>query len=119
MMDRNERTVTCPACGGDGGFDDHRPNVPWQECRFCAGAGEVPTEPAGEMDMAAALEADGEKLRALTGEDHGPWEIVHVLADPDACDHEWAGWREFEGGGERVCAKCGMGAMHHSLMVGP
>jgi hypothetical protein len=36
------------------------------------------------------------------------------------CDHEWAGWREFEDGrgGERVCKKCGLGAMAHSLMEG-
>lgn len=31
-----------------------------------------PPEPAN--DMQKALEADGEKLRALTGEDHGPFE---------------------------------------------
>ena len=27
-------------------------------------------------EMARALEADGEKLRQLTGEDHGPWRVV-------------------------------------------
>ena len=27
-------------------------------------------------EMKKALEADGEKLRQLTGEDHGPWEVV-------------------------------------------
>ncbi len=26
-------------------------------------------------EMMRALEADGEKLRAMTGEDHGPWDI--------------------------------------------
>lgn len=33
-------------------------------------------------EMQRALEADGEKLRQLTGEDHGPWEIVTC----EACD---------------------------------
>lgn len=27
-------------------------------------------------EMMRALEADGEKLRQLTGEDHGPWELT-------------------------------------------
>lgn len=29
-----------------------------------------------DKEMMAALEADGEKLRQLTGEDHGPWSIL-------------------------------------------
>lgn len=29
-----------------------------------------------DKEMQTALAADGEKLRALTGEDHGPWFIV-------------------------------------------
>lgn len=35
------------------------------------------------------------------------------------CQHEFGGWREFEdgSGGERFCARCGMGAMAHSLAV--
>lgn len=28
-----------------------------------------------DKEMRKALEADGEKLRQLTGEDHGPWEV--------------------------------------------
>jgi len=28
-----------------------------------------------DKEMQAALEADGEKLAALTGEDHGPWSV--------------------------------------------
>lgn len=28
-----------------------------------------------DREMMLALEADGEKLRQLTGEDHGPWSI--------------------------------------------
>lgn len=40
-----------------------------------------------DREMQRALEADGEKLRQLTGEDHGPW----VLATCPACDGagEW------------------------------
>lgn len=52
--------------------------------------------------------------------------VIQVFTDSSWCNdgtpnHDWQGWREFDGGrgGERVCAKCGMGAMHHSLMTGP
>jgi hypothetical protein len=33
------------------------------------------------------------------------------------CQHEFDGWRDFADGrgGERVCQRCGMGAMAHSL----
>lgn len=43
--------------------------------------------------------------------------FVHLSPKPDACDHDFAGWRNFEdgNGGEQVCTKCGMGAMSHSL----
>ena len=37
-------------------------------CRIVSN--ELPQE---EVEMRAALEADGEKLRQLTGEDHGPY----------------------------------------------
>lgn len=33
-----------------------------------------------DREMMKALEADGEKLRQLTGEDHGPFEIVQCEA---------------------------------------
>ena len=38
----------------------------------------------------------------------------------DGADHDWQGWREFEDGrgGETVCARCGLGAMSHSLRYG-
>lgn len=44
--------------------------------------------------------------------------FIHVTPK---CEHEFAGWREFEdgNGGEQVCAKCGMGAMSASLRDGP
>lgn len=36
------------------------------------------------------------------------------------CEHDWQGWREFAdgSGGERVCTRCGKGAMSHSLRTG-
>lgn len=37
---------------------------------------------SAEREMMLALEADGEKLRQLTGDDHGPW----FLEDCPACD---------------------------------
>jgi hypothetical protein len=33
-------------------------------------------------EMAKALALDGEKLRQLTGEDHGPWEMCDTCGDP-------------------------------------
>lgn len=36
--------------------------------------------------MMKALEADGEKLRQLTGEDHGPFEVVDALSDEMSAD---------------------------------
>lgn len=41
-------------------------------------------------EMTAALLADGEKLRQLTGEDHGPWDLLPVedrfeLVDCPSC----------------------------------
>lgn len=43
--------------------------------------------------------------------------FLHVIPGDNACNHEFDGWREFEGGcgGEQVCTKCGMGAAQHSL----
>ena len=39
------------------------------------------------------------------------------ITPKSACDHDFQGWREFADGrgGERVCAKCGLGAMAHTL----
>ena len=44
--------------------------------------------------------------------------FIHVTPK---CDHDFAGWRDFEdgNGGEQVCKKCGMGAMTDSLRNGP
>lgn len=70
-----------------------------------------------DKEMQAALEADGEKLRAMTGEDHGPY-FFHAHRKND-CAHEWGGWRDFDdgNGGELVCKKCGLGAMAHTLSL--
>lgn len=37
---------------------------------------------AADRAMERALEADGEKLRQLTGKDHGPFKLDEVLPDP-------------------------------------
>ena len=41
--------------------------------------------------------------------------------DSGACDHEFSGWREFDGGqgGEQFCQKCGTGAMEWSMRYLP
>lgn len=46
--------------------------------------------------------------------------FIHISPHPDACEHDFQGWREFEDGrgGEQVCTKCGMGAMTYSLRTG-
>ena len=38
-----------------------------------------------DRDMQRALELDGEKLRQLTGEDHGPWDEYPGQAPCPAC----------------------------------
>jgi len=53
---------------------------------------------------------------------------VYTTFNPDACycacpkgpcEHDFQGWRDFEdgSGGERICSRCGCGAMHHGLMT--
>ena len=44
--------------------------------------------------------------------------LIHIKRKSE-CDHDFQGWREFDDGrgGERVCVKCGMGAMAHSLSL--
>lgn len=50
--------------------------------------------------------------------------FFHLLPKPDACDHDFQGWRNHindQGqiiGGEQVCTKCGIGAMTYSLRTG-
>jgi hypothetical protein len=45
---------------------------------------------------------------------------LHIMPRVDSCEHDFQGWREFDGGhgGEQVCSKCGMGAMDHTLCSG-
>lgn len=39
-----------------------------------------------DKEMMKALKADGEKLRQMTGEDHGPWDLDDEwLAELEAC----------------------------------
>lgn len=53
-----------------------------------------------------------------------PQRFFHALRSPDACDHDFQGWRDHKNeqgqiiGGEQVCAKCGMGAMDYTLRSG-
>jgi hypothetical protein len=46
--------------------------------------------------------------------------FVHATPKPDACEHDFQGFRAFPdgNGGERFCSKCGMGAMAHTLALG-
>lgn len=46
--------------------------------------------------------------------------LLHSMPKHDACEHDFQGWRQIDGGlgGERVCTKCGMGAMAHTLSLG-
>lgn len=54
-----------------------------------------------------------------------PGKPVFFHAMPkDECKHDFQGWREIVGpgggrGGERVCTKCGIGAMEHSMRYLP
>jgi len=63
--------------------------------------------------------------------EHGIVRAFHDSAECVEGEHDWSGWQEHynycehEGddhtgcnpsGGEAICVKCGMGAMHHSLM---
>jgi hypothetical protein len=45
--------------------------------------------------------------------------FIHVTPKPEACKHDFQGWRVFDDGrgGEQVCTKCGMGAMAHTLSL--
>lgn len=74
--------VVCERCGGDGGWSVEHTHNPFTDrigyrdvvCPDCDGAGEIEVEFA-PLTMDEALEADGEKLRQLTGEDHGPFDL--------------------------------------------
>jgi hypothetical protein len=54
----------CPYCGGDESKCDY--DLVTDRCS------QITSVDAPPPDLRDALEADGEKLRALTGEDHGP-----------------------------------------------
>lgn len=52
-------------------------------------------------------------------EEIAPEVWIHFHEPKPACDHDFQGWREFDDGcgGETVCAKCGIGAMAHTLSL--
>ena len=69
---------------------------------------------------------DGQWVSVRQLEVAAPYPDDHPLAklflhSTPKCEHEFAGWREFDdgNGGEQVCTKCGMGAMAASLRDGP
>ena len=69
----------------------------------------VPASPSG-------LRPDGLSQSALSqAEPLVPNAAVTLAFCGPHCDHDFQGWREFDGGGEAVCTKCGMGAMEDSL----
>lgn len=51
-------------------------------------------------EMIRALKADGEKLRQLTGEDHGPFEIP----DAPCLECDGSGWLDDEQ--TKICCEC-------------
>jgi hypothetical protein len=81
--ERDMRAMCCEACEGSGKelvwideeYGYHFINQP---CPCCEGTGLeiIDVEPINEDDlltMEETLERDGQKLRQLTGRDHGPW----------------------------------------------
>jgi len=60
---------------------------------------------------------------AMTDKTDGGF-FLHVSPKPDACEHDFQGWRALtddegrECGGTTVCTKCGMDAMTFSLRCG-
>lgn len=75
----------------------------------------VGKEPCGECHLHDGETCDicGAKRMTVAGTDI----FIHVTP---RCEHEFAGWREFNDGlgGEQVCTKCGVGAMSASLRDG-
>jgi len=68
-------------------------------CDFQGGSKQLADALANPSDMQAALIADGEKLAALTGEDHGPYFIEDapaagsILGQPAEPTQPKPGWR--------------------------
>jgi len=70
---------------------------------------------------ADALDRALEAFSSRVSFENQPEEVFfHATPKPDACVHDFEGWRPFEGGngGEQVCTKCGIGAMAHTLSMG-
>jgi len=61
-----------------------------------------------DPEMMAALEADGEKLRQLTGEDHGP-----VFMEDDGCCGQYVWGAPFDAPEQGpMCGACPRRAQH-------
>lgn len=81
--------------------------------------------------LRAKRNADVDRIVGEVCAKHG-WDPAKVQSnfDPDSCycacpegpcEHDFQGWRDFEdgSGGERVCTRCGLGAMSHDLRCMP
>ncbi|HQF32014.1 MAG TPA: hypothetical protein PLJ34_11275 [Hyphomicrobiales bacterium] len=78
--------------------------------------------------LRAARNESVAKVVARLCDEHG-WDpnFAGTTFDPNACycacaeggpcEHDFSGWRDFDDGrgGEKVCSRCGMGAMSHTL----
>lgn len=66
--------------------------------------------------VAAIMDMTGEAKEHRSAIDHI---FVHMKPRTDLCEHDFQGWREFYDGrgGEKVCTKCGLGAMAHTLSL--
>ena len=41
--------------------------------------------------------------------------VTIFLCGPSKCEHDYSGWRDFEGGGTAVCTKCGAEAFSEAV----
>ncbi len=90
--------------------------------------GEATSDEPDFEALRASRNAAVEAVMKAVCEKHG-WDpaTAHTTFDPGACycactdggpcEHDFQGWREHGDGrgGEQVCARCGLGAMSHSL----
>lgn len=84
-------------------------------CPFC-GSPNMKPEPAGSNGLGWVV---CQQCRA-----HGPegtFDEALAAWNRRGCDHDFSGGRQIDGGlgWERVCSKCGMGAMEHTLRNDP
>jgi hypothetical protein len=75
---------------------------------------------AAFQEMLASVAAEhGLDVSALN-HNFDPDACYCACAEGGPCEHRFQGWREFEDGcgGETFCARCGTGALSHSLRCG-